>query len=176
MLSLNLLCSPAISRFTQNTYAAVSTETSLKAVGRPAFTLYDKEADLESRKYSATKELLYQGLCLGMYLSIIPLFKRAGYWGLSKIIKNENPNSIEPKNFKEFYIELEKVKGEQLTGRLKTLKGAIELSSIVGSVIALTMIAPAVSNQILHPIMKFFGIKKDKTVAPADSRQIPAEI
>lgn len=162
MSFLNLLYSPAISRFTQNTYSAVSTETTLKAVGRPAFTLYDKEADLESRKYSATKELLYQGLCLAMYLSIIPLFKRAGYRTLKSIIKNENKESKDLANVKLFYAELKKFKGQKLPERLQVLKGAVEFSSIIGSVIALTLIAPAVSNQILHPIMKFFGIKKDK--------------
>ena len=78
----------------QNTDACVKIETGLKAVGRPAFTLIDKNTDKETRKYAASKEFLYQALCLGIYMMIIPpIFKNGGFKLAQKIFKSENlPN------------------------------------------------------------------------------------
>ena len=61
---VNAISQPGFQNLIQNTTAQVSIETGLKAVGRPLFTLADKHADKETKKYSATKELLYQILCL----------------------------------------------------------------------------------------------------------------
>ena len=84
-LFVNAITKPGFQNLVQNTTAQVSIETGLKAAGRPAFTLADKNVDKETRKYSAVKELLYQTLCLGIYLAIIPpIFKRGGF----KLFKN----------------------------------------------------------------------------------------
>ena len=39
-------------------------------------------------------------------------------------------------------------------------KGAIEFSSLIGSVIGLTILAPELSHLVLHPIMKALGMEK----------------
>ena len=78
----------------QNTTAQVSIETGLKAFGRPAFTLIDSHADKETRKYSAAKELLYQLLCLGIYLAVIPpVFKKGGFKLAQKVCNKINQNA-----------------------------------------------------------------------------------
>ena len=39
-------------------------------------------------------------------------------------------------------------------------KGGVEISSIAGSVLGLTVLAPELSHLILHPIMRFVGLEK----------------
>lgn len=81
----NFLNSPAMIATAQNTKAAVTIETGLKAAGRPAFTMMDKNVDEKTRRYSAAKELLYQSLCLGIYLAlIIPVFQKRNFRDFQK--------------------------------------------------------------------------------------------
>ena len=53
-------------------------------------------------------------------------------------------------------------------------KGAIELSSIIGSVIGLTLLAPELSHLFLHPIMTAVGLdeknKSEKTNKKIDTK------
>ena len=42
-------------------------------------------------------------------------------------------------------------------------KGSIELSSIIGSVVGLTILAPEISHLILHPIMNTLDFKEEET-------------
>ena len=67
----NTISNPKMAAFAQTTACAITVETTLKALGRPAFIYYDKHANNRSKKYAATKELLYQSFCLGLYLSFI---------------------------------------------------------------------------------------------------------
>lgn len=47
--------------------------------------------------------------------------------------------------------------------RFKDVKGAIELSNIIGSVLGLAILAPQVSHAFIHPALRFLGLeKKDK--------------
>ena len=64
----SILTNPKAAEFAQNTINAIAVETTLKAIGRPTFIYYDKNANGNSKKYAATKELLYQSFCLGLYL------------------------------------------------------------------------------------------------------------
>lgn len=74
--------------FLENTFFAMSVETALKAVGRPTFILLDKEADSkEKKRYAATKEVLYQGLCFTLYIAAMPFVKKGIYKGLSAMVK-----------------------------------------------------------------------------------------
>ena len=213
-----LITSNTFQTLAQNTDACVKIETGLKAVGRPAFTLMDKHTDMETRKYSATKEFLYQLLCLGIYMVIIPpIFKNGGFKLFQKIFKKEQMPAFRnakqmmayhrlaymkpeergiEKNLK--YKELLKLgtkKGNTLTdpktgkplleylyglkdesGNIVTrpldkrrmekegkmfdiAKGSIEFSSIIGSVIGLTILAPEISHLILHPVMNALNLK-----------------
>ena len=57
---INGLTNQVAANFVQNSTFQVLSEGCLKAVGRPMFTLMDKTATQQERKYSATKEFLYQ--------------------------------------------------------------------------------------------------------------------
>ncbi len=213
---VNAITSNTFQTLAQNTDACVKLETSLKAVGRPAFTLIDKNTDKQTRKYAATKEFLYQILCLGIYMAIIPpIFKNGGFKLFQKLFAKEQmpafrnakqmmayhhlaymkpseraiENNIknakyinllergdkdgnlltDPKtgkklteylfglkdgNGKEIVAPLEKRTMEKEGKMFDLAKGSIEFSSIVGSVVGLTILAPEISHLILHPIMK----------------------
>lgn len=219
---VNAISSPGFQNIAQNTTAQVSIETGLKAVGRPAFTLADKHVDKQTRKYSAVKELLYQVLCLGIYLAIIPpVFKRGAFKIFKSIcntankhpeflkeisggkidncainmFKNEKgllafhqlghlnlKDRLDPTNAKavKLFKKLEEnlIKSDaakDVINAAKTIekddnyfkrfymgKGGIEMGSIAGSVVGLTLLAPELSHLILHPIMKFLNMDAPK--------------
>ena len=221
---VNAISTPGVQNTIQNTIAQVSIETGLKAIGRPLFTLADKNVDKETRKYSAAKELLYQILCLGIYLAVIPpIFKKGGFKVVKKFcqraqntegllnkvsakggesaIKNcsvndfknakgvleiyrlgdmtkaerglaENKEMVDKayKAIKESLVDESKYegiintienteKGGDFFRQFYMAKGGIEISSIIGSVIGLTVLAPQISHIILHPVMHMFGME-----------------
>lgn len=216
---VNGITSNTFQTIAQNTDACVKIETALKAVGRPAFTLIDKNTDKETRKYAASKELLYQLLCFGIYLAIIPpIFKNGGFKLAQKIFKKEGlPNfknakqmlayhhlahmspeeRILPKNKKfldlittdlvnpkdnnarlldylikdgESGIGIRKHSLEKQNKMFELAKGSIEFSSIIGSVVGLTILAPELSHLVLHPIMKFFHMESHQAEQPKDKQ------
>lgn len=86
----NILTNPSFVNLAQNTKATVSIESLFKATGRPAFIMMDKSVDKKTRVYAATKEGLYQMLCLGIYLTMVPfVFKKYGFKISQKILKDE---------------------------------------------------------------------------------------
>lgn len=201
---INSITSNKFQTIAQNTDACVKIETALKAVGRPTFTLIDKNTDKETRKYSASKEFLYQLLCFGIYIAIIPpIFKNGGFKLAQKIFKKEGlPNFKNAKQMlayhhlahmkkSERFLEKNKKYMDLITDDLKNpldnnatlksyletlekgtmkktgkmfelAKGSIEASSIVGSVIGLTILAPELSHLVLHPILKFLNLEPPK--------------
>ena len=230
---VNVISKSGFQNTIQNTTAQVSIETGLKAFGRPAFTLIDSHADKETRKYSAAKELLYQLLCLGIYLAVIPpIFKKGGFKLAQKVCNkiNQNPNfknlieqkagcklstvsvdmfknekgllslyqlghmsptdRINPSNEKavkllntlkenlvETHPETKKIleniktttKDSDFFKQFHLAKGSMEISSIAGSVIGLTILAPELSHLILHPIMRLVGLEKPHN--PEDKKE-----
>lgn len=85
------LTNPNVVNVAQNTKYSVSVEALFKSTGRPLFMMMDKNADLPTRQYSATKEALYQTLCLGIYLTLVPiLFQKYGFKFAQKVLKNEH--------------------------------------------------------------------------------------
>jgi len=124
----NILTNQSLVNLSQNTAARVSIETGLKAAGRPSFILIDKDLDKETKKYAATKELLYQLICLGVYLAIIPtLFKKGSFTLAKNHMYKNNPNFTKFKNTNEF-LNFHKLasmdKSERLSelGKNKVLK------------------------------------------------------
>lgn len=234
---VNAISQPGFQNLIQNTTAQVSIETGLKAVGRPLFTLADKNTDPETRKFAATKELLYQVLCLGIYLAVIPpIFKRGGFKIFQKLCnkidsmdagkgveflkeisggkvqkcavnefknekgllalfklshmpiadRNDQNNKLAQNLFKTLKENLtDSQKSQEIIEKVKTLskdddyfrqfyvaKGGIEISSIVGSVVGLTLLAPELSHLILHPIMKVLGMEAPKTKQTEENKKL----
>lgn len=177
----NLMTNPTIYNITQSTVTQITTETCLKAVGRPAFILADKKIDSQTKKFSATKEFLYQLTCLGIYLSvIIPICRKTAFKGAQKLFKDEKVFHAfnTTKEFSNFYkmnenerlaklAELNKNRadGDKFTKEninTALAKGSIELGSMFGSVTGLALLAPIVSHPLIHPIMKKIGVSENK--------------
>ena len=136
---------PKAAAFAQNTVCAIAVETTLKALGRPAFIYYDKNANGRSKKYAATTEFIYQSFCLGPYLSLIDKFKGIAYTEQEKI--HAAPKEKKAAMEKLFHTMIQK------NSDLKFGKGVKELSSIGATVFILALCAPMVSQIILHPVM-----------------------
>lgn len=233
---VNAISTPGFQNLIQNTTAQVSIETGLKAVGRPLFTLADKHADEETRKYSAAKELLYQVLCLGIYLAIIPaVFKKTGFKifkglcekankmpeflktvstkggkeainacsisafknekallsvyklgqmskaervlsengdDVAKLCKSIKDNLAESVNAEEFIKKvMDAEKDSPFFKQFYIAKGGMEISSIIGSVIGLTVLAPELSHLVLHPIMHAVGLEAPKKDAKSQKTE-----
>ena len=184
----NILTNNTLVNIAQSTRTAMSIETGLKATGRPAFILMDKNITPETKKYAAAKELIYQLTCLAIYLGLVlPVFRKGGfqffknvvfknkeafkrfrtlnefstYKKLSALPLEERITELhKPKNYK---ILSEKLKKELANNTSKKnaysiVKGADELSSILGSVIGLAILAPQVSHITINPILNLFHL------------------
>ncbi len=191
----NLISNPTLYNMTQSTITQVTTETCLKAVGRPAFILMDKNIDNQTKKYSSTKEFLYQLTCLGIYLAaVMPLLRKCTFAAAKKLYKNE-PVFQAFKNSGEFlnYHKLDETgkiaKLNEINQNLKSgdkfvkeninenfAKGLIEISSIAGSVTGLAIIAPIASHPLIHPILKVLGVDKKNDKPEQDQTIQPAQI
>lgn len=175
---MQILNSRRFATIAQTTMAAVAIETSLKAVGRPAFIYADKSASPDTKRYAATKEFLYQAIALCTYMLLVIPGKKAGF-KLSKNIFKENPEvqkllqdckkgiqSKEGKTLKGYdcFVKTHKEakEKEKLTESMHKVKGCVETASILSSVFGLAIIAPEISHKILHPIMELIGFKKKK--------------
>ncbi len=173
----NILTNPSIYNITQNTAAQVGIETGLKTIGRPGFIILDSNIDLQTKKYSAMKELLFQLTCLAVSLGVvIPVFKKGSFSIARKIFKNEAVFKAfkSSSDFKVFHVLLEDQKLEKLAEinknsntnyKLEDLnenlaKGAIEVSSICGSILGLSALSPMVSRPFVHPVLNFFCMDK----------------
>lgn len=184
------LGSTNLAKYAKATALTVYLMTGVKAAVRPVFNLRDKKSDEQSRKYSAMNELLYQIVCLGFAIAMIPLFEKGGYKlaekGLKKIKGLENitkynqipefKNITKLKEFKKDYLTksfdeefLKRVKADEETEladkAMHHINGGVEAGSLLGSIIGLTILAPKIGHEILHPIMHSIGMdKKDNNI------------
>ena len=184
----NFITSSALSNIAQSTTASVSIETGMKAVGRPSFILADKDLEPRTKKYAATKEFLYQAICLGTYMAlVIPLFKNGSFkLAKNKIFKDERgfqlfknageflnyhkltqlPQEARVKTLNEakykdkFSKEVQEILKSEKPEKFSMVKGLIELGNTLGSVLGLAIFAPEVSHLIIHPVMKLLGMEK----------------
>lgn len=177
----SFVTSPALYNMTQSTVTQITTETCLKAVGRPAFILADKDIDSQTKKFSSTKEFLYQMTCLGIYLAAVMPILRKGTFALARKMYKNEPVFNAFKNSGEFmkYYKMDEAgklaKIEEINKNLKPenkitkdkinedfAKGLTELTSIVGSVTGLAVIAPVISHPLIHPILRTMGLDENK--------------
>lgn len=179
----NFLSNKGMTYATKGIMGAVVGTTILKAVGRPAFIMADKHSDAETKKYSATKEFLYQVLCLILtFAMVIPTqkltFARSkklmqGVKELEKI-KTYKDFKLVNKDINELTPEAKTLLGTQekgLTGHVREkfnlVKGADEMGSFISSIVGLTIVAPLISHKILHPIMHALNMEKKEPENPA---------
>lgn len=190
----NIITKPLLVNIAQNADATVACKTTVNAVGRPGFILIDNHIDKGTKKFASIKEFLYQATCLAVYLSVIvPIFKKGGF-KLAKEKIYKNTQGFEHfKNFKEYSaykkiadlatIEerteaIGKLKNNKLSEILTTelhkdkpnkfgdIRGAVELSNIAGSVVGLAIVAPNVSQALIHPVLRLIGLEKKADKQP----------
>lgn len=188
---LNTIANPNITNVVQNTVAQVGIETTLKAIGRPAAILVDKNISNDTKEYASAKEFLYQTTCLLTYLIlIVPLFKKGGFKFAKNVLFKHKPEFQKFESLKEYehYYKLtkkslndrkltlqkEKVK-DKYTPELRydlennanpenypLIKGTIEGFNILGSVLGLAILAPQVSHAFIHPTLRLIGLEEKK--------------
>ena len=144
------------------TASLVLSEGSLKAVARPAFTLMDNSASLEARKYSATKELIFQSVSMAMYFAIITtVFQRGEYKFLKSLPKFKKYDALKGinniKDFTKVYDNFSKgllnTTAEQAK-QLQHTKGGMEIIKMIGSGVILTVLCPLAVAKMVSPVMK----------------------
>lgn len=161
-IGLNLITSNTASKLVQDSAFQVLSEGTLKAVARPAFTLMDDSASPEARKYSATKEFIFQSVSMAMYFAIITtVFQRGGYKFLKNLPKFKNYEALNGinniKDFTKVYDKFSKglisTTAEQAT-QLQHTKGGMEVIKMIGSGLILTILCPLVVAKMVSPVMK----------------------
>lgn len=176
----------------RSTNGSVISKTAVNAMGRPGFILIDSHIDEDTKKYAATKEFLYQASCLAVYLAlIVPVFKKGAFKFAKKYIYKGSEGFNKFKSANEF-MAYQKYAVKTQNNRIASLskdhsvykfdhdnlredlinnkkpenyphiKGSIELGSLIGSVLGLAVIAPNVSQALIHPVLKGLGLEKDK--------------
>lgn len=180
----NIIANPTFYNATQGTVAQMTIKTSLNAAARPGAILLDKNIDPHTKKFSASKEFLYQAISLGMYLGIIiPIFKHGAYsLAKNKLFKDEAIFKAFPKpdDFKKFFKlgteqeklaklkEISKATGDTFNRTNITeegehlANGVIESSSLIGTILGLAVVAPLTATKAIHPILKVVGLVKEE--------------
>jgi len=193
----NVLASDKLSKYATGATATVLIMTGIKAVARPAFIYADNKSDPETKKYTATKEFLYQMLCLGITFLMLPAFKKLGFKMAENYVKNdetaakilEKANEVKSGFLKNIY-KSEKISAfaneaksilnkyketgdkslEHTVNAIHAGNGGAETGSLVGSVLGLTVLAPMISHEVLHPIMSAIGMDKKQESKPAENK------
>ena len=157
----NIITNPNLFNVASNTASQMACKIGVQSVGQPAFVLANNQLDSQTKKYSATKELLYQLLCLGINFAIvIPIFQKNAFRIAKKLYKNE-PVFNMFKNVKEFkkYNELETdIEKNTFLNNIKSDykptaddmafgRGITNLVSIIGSVLGFAILAPLTSKE-----------------------------
>lgn len=200
-----VITNPYLVNIAQSSDASVATKTTVNSVGRPGFILIDKNIDLETKKFAATKEFLYQATSLLVYMAlIVPIFKNGAFKIAKKYLYKGEQGFSKFKNAKE-YLDYRKFAEKTKNDRIQSLgkdhsvdkfkhdnlrealinevtpekynniKGAIEVGNIVGSIVGLSVLAPNVSQVLIRPVLKVLGL--DRKVTPkAEGEKIKAEV
>lgn len=160
-LGINAITSNQASKLVQDSAFQVLSEGSLKAVARPAFTMMDQSASLDARKYSATKELIFQSVSMLMYFAIITtVFQKGGYKFLKSLPKFKKYDALKGiNNIKDFTKVYDTFSKGQLSTtaeqakQLQHTKGGMEIIKMIGSGLILTILCPLVVAKMVSPIM-----------------------
>jgi len=188
-----ILTNPTIFNITQTTQAQVAIETGLKAVGRPGFILLDNSIDKNTKKYSSMKEFLYQLTCMAVSLGVvIPVFKKGSFAIARKMFKDETVfkafkksddfNKFRKLSQDEKIIKLNEINSSNGKNyRLEDInenlaKGMIEVTSIAGSILGLSILSPLISRPFIRPVLKTLGLGEPKKEQPQTAETESAKI
>ncbi len=80
---------------------------------------------------------------------------------------------LDNSNIKDQYnTTLQKELEKKKPNKFVYVKGAVELSNIIGSVLGLAILAPQVSHAFIHPALKALGLEHKKEKAPQQNTKI----
>ena len=165
-----IMTSPYFSECVQNSAFQVVSEGTLKAVGRPLFTLADKNASMEAKKYSAMKEFTFQAMSMILYAAAVTtIVKNGGYKLLRKmsVFKDMDVCKLNKslKDFNKAFAEnMSQKSSVNISNNVEVLKknrefalvkGAMEQIVMIGSGVILTIICPFLVAKMVHPVMNF---------------------
>lgn len=186
-----ILTNPAIYNITQTTQAQVAIETGLKAVGRPGFILLDNSIDNNTKKYSSMKEFLYQLTCMVVSLGVvIPVFKKGSFAIARKLFQDEAVFQAFKKS--DDFNKFRKLTQDEKISKLNEInsqngknfdlkdinenlaKGMIEVTSIAGSILGLSILSPLISRPLIRPVLKSIGLGETKKEEPQQNE--PAKV
>ena len=199
----NTIANQHIENIALNPIAQVSIETTLKAIGRPAAILVDKDISPDTKQYAASKEFLYQATCLLTFLGIIvPLFRKGGFQLAKKVLFKDKPEFQKFENVKEFehYMKLTKksIEDRRLTLQKEKVKdkyhpdvrkdletnenpetyplivSTIGVFNLMGSVLGLAVLAPQVSHMFIHPALRLLGLEEKNKKGTEEQKTAPA--
>ena len=195
-----VITNPTLVNVAQNTNGTVVSKTLVNSVGRPGFIIIDSNIDNETRKYAAAKEFLYQMTCLAVYLAlIVPVFKKGAFTFAKKYIYKGEEGFNKFKSAKEYFayrkyaekspqnrkaslskdhsvfkFEHDGLRDDLLNNKTPELyphiKGTVELGNLIGSVLGLAIIAPNVSQALIHPMLRMIGMEKEKPSKNIDTK------
>lgn len=188
----NAITNSTLVNVARSTNGTVVAKTVVNAAGRPGFILIDSHIDNNTKKFAATKEFLYQATCLAVYLAlIVPVFKKGAFKFAKNYIYKGEEGFNKFKSANEFFAYLkyaQKTQNNRTASLSKDhsvykfdhdglredlinspkpnmyphIKGSIEFGSLIGSITGLAIIAPQVSQALIHPVLKGLGLEKDK--------------
>jgi ribosomal protein S8E len=122
---IKILESKGFTTFASGAAGAVYTTTAIKAGVRPAFIYGDKHSDKKTKKYTAGKEFIYQVLCLGIAMSIVPFIRKGGFELAKKNIKEltneEDINKIKETLAKTIKEKADKA-GKDFSAKIEEMK------------------------------------------------------
>lgn len=197
-----VITNPYLVNIAQSSDASVATKTTVNSIGRPGFILIDKNIDAETKKFASTKEFLYQATSLLVYMAlIVPIFKNGAFKIAKKhLFKGEEGFNkfVSAKEYLDYRKIAEKAMGERaeaikklknfnndnlknelLTNKTpekyNSVKGAIEVGNIIGSIVGLSILAPNVSQILIRPVLKVLGMDK-KPEPKAEEQKIQNEV
>ena len=191
----NVITNTNLVNIARSTNGTVISKTAVNSLGRPGFILIDSHIDDDTKRFAATKEFLYQAACLGIYLAlIVPVFKKGAFKFAKKYIYKGSEGFDKFKNANEYFAYQKYAQKTQNNRRASLskdhsvykfdhdnlrqdllnkakpdiyphIKGSIEAGNLIGSVLGLAILAPKISQALIHPVLKGLGLEKSEDTA-----------
>lgn len=152
---------------------------------RPIATLRDKSASEKERRYSATRELFHQTMCFISHYSLATNFEKLAFQ-IAKRIPNLQKEFGEFQTFeqvkaaRQFNVEARRhnrlIAAKLKSGMEKTYKnipqkltGILRVGDSLGTILALTCVAPLLNNFLLGPTLKLFKLSSETPATQSNS-------
>jgi hypothetical protein len=163
------------------------------AVLRPVAALLDKNASEQERKYSAARELFHQLMCLVCHYLLASSFEKSAFLIAKRFpaVQKEFPQFRtfqDVKSARKFNVEARRNNRLIAAGVKRgatqayrelpqVLRGVLRMGDSLGTILALTCIAPILNNYLLGPTMKMLKLSAgpERQAAPPPNMPPPPQ-